>query len=101
MLCVTKCMFTANLELQRITNSIAEDKGRPRPRAAFGAISNDGSLETKERRTAMSVTNIVRAVFPSVHKFVFAALLVTLTQFSYADSDYAASWGPSVVAQCL
>ena len=43
----------------------------------------------------MSVTH-ARAVFPSVHKFVFAVLLVTLTQFSYADSDYAASWGPSV-----
>ena len=44
----------------------------------------------------MSVTNIARAVVPSVHKFIFAALLAALTQFSYADSDYAASWGPSV-----
>ena len=44
----------------------------------------------------MSVTHTARAVFSSVHKFVFAVLLVTLTQFSYAESDYAASWGPSV-----
>ena len=44
----------------------------------------------------MSVTHTARAVFSSIHKFVFAVLLVTLTQFSYAESDYAASWGPSV-----
>ena len=44
----------------------------------------------------MSVTNIARAVIPSVHKFVFAAFLAALAQFSYAESDYAASWGPSV-----
>ena len=44
----------------------------------------------------MSVTHTAREVFSSVHKFVFAVLLVTLTQFSYAESDYAASWGPSV-----
>ena len=45
----------------------------------------------------MSVTNIVRAVFPSVHKFVFAALLLALTQFSYADM--AASWGASLTVR--
>ena len=35
----------------------------------------------------MSVTHTARAVFSSIHKFVFAVLLVTLTQFSYAESD--------------
>ena len=44
----------------------------------------------------MSFNNIARAVFPRVHKFVFAALLTALAQLSYAESDYAASWGPSV-----
>ena len=47
----------------------------------------------------MSVTHTARAVFSSVHKFVFAVLLVTLTQFSYAESDYAASWVPVSEAQ--
>ena len=44
----------------------------------------------------MSVTNIARAGLPRVHKFVLAALLAVLTQFSHAESDYAAAWGPSV-----